>query len=446
MNTFNLHPWIIDILNNNNIKQWTPIQEQSLKLFNCKKNIVGISPTGTGKTLAYVLPILQSLDLNAKKYQAIIVCPTRELARQVNSVLQMFKTKDNNLKISLWIGGIDINKLINEAKTNSGHIIICTPQRFLEVSKELPNSIFSNVKTFVLDEADMLMDLNFYPQIHQIIAKLPFENIYKIAMSATLHDVLNHELKNIYHNVEIINLNHLDLLMNKIEHYLVKDIDKNHALATILNQVNPYFCLIFTNTTKKADEIYKQLLMQNRNVINLHSKLSTRARKNNYKDIKQQKFQYVVASDLFSRGMDIDVASHVISYDLPDNPDWYLHRAGRVGRSRYTGHSYVLYHPQDQAKLEKILKKNIQFKTKQIKNNELVDAKINLKPYKPINEAQEQEIKKLIHTNKNNIKPGYKKKLKQEISKIKQKHKRAHIENLVKKQRLAKYRNQDKNN
>lgn len=106
----------------------------------------------------------------------------------------------------------------------------------------------------------------------------------------------------------------------------------------------------------------------------------------------------------------------------------------------------MLYHPQDQAKLEKILKKNIQFKTKQIKNNELVDAKINLRSHKPINEAQEQEIKKLIHTNKNNIKPGYKKKLKQEISKIKQKHKRAHIENLVKKQRLAKYRNQDKNN
>lgn len=445
MNTFNLKPWIINALDPN-INKWTMIQEKSLPISLAQQNFIGVSPTGTGKTLAYILPILQAIDLTQKSHQAIIVCPTRELARQVKHVFQTLKISNQNYKVSLWIGGLDLNKLINDAKVNLGQIIICTPQRFLEVSNQLPDKAFENVKTLVLDEADMLMDLNFYPQIHQICNKLDFDNVQKIAMSATLHDMLNNELKTLFKQTTIINLNHADLLINKIDHYIIKTTDKNHALAVVLNQISPYFCLIFANTAKKADEIYKFLLAQNKNVVNFHAKLSTRERKNNYKAIKDKKFQYVVASDLFSRGMDIEGASHVISYDIPEAPEWYMHRAGRVGRSKYTGTSYVLYQPSDQNKLDKILKKKIHFKVKQIKNNELVDAKLNLSSRKPINQAQEQEIKKVVRTASKKVKPGYKKKLKQDIQKIKQKHKRQHIEALVKKQRLSSYKQQEKNN
>lgn len=445
MNTYNLNSWIINTIKKNNIKEWTPIQDKVLSSLSKEKNIIGISPTGTGKTLAYVLPILQKIDINLKSCQSIIVCPTRELARQVFNVFKDFRQSQEDLKIKLWIGGLDLNKLINEAKNQFAHIIICTPQRFLEVSSELPSKTFEHVNTFVLDEADMLLDLNFYPQIYKITEKLNFSEVTKFAFSATLHDVLNHELIKLFKNIYVINLNNIDILMKKINHYIIKTHDKNHALSVLLNQINPYFCLIFTNTKQKADEIYKLLLEQNYNVINLHSGLSTRARKNNYKNIKNQKYQYVVASDLFSRGLDIDGASHIINYDIPDSPEWYIHRAGRTGRGKYNGESYVIYKTSDQKNLEKIINKKIVFKTKQIKNNELVDAKLNLHTNKFVNHEQEKEIKKVVSTNSKVVKPGYKKKLKSKIKKIKQKYKREHIEKLVKNKRLEKYRNQENN-
>lgn len=440
MNTFNLKPWISSSLKNNNIKEFTQIQERSLNLLNEGKNFIGVSPTGTGKTLAYLLPILERIDFTVNKYQAVIVCPTRELARQVFNVLKTFRDEQPDLKTKLWIGGVDLNQLINNAKINFSHIIICTPQRFLEVSNNLPNTLFENVHTFVLDEADMLLDLNFYPQIAQITEKLDFENVYKIAMSATLHNQLNNEINKIFKNTIVVNLNNIDKLMQKINHYVIKTNDKQHALSVILNTINPYFCLIFTNTKTKADEIYKLLLSQNYNVINLHSGLSTRSRKNNYKDIKNQKFQYVVASDLFSRGMDIEGASHIVNYDIPKTPEWYIHRAGRTGRNKYTGISYVLYTNNDQKDFEKILNKKIHFQIKQIKNNELVDSRLNLKKKKIKNEKQEKEIRKVVATNSKIVKPGYKKKLRSKINKIKQKHKREHIEKLVKKERMKQYR------
>lgn len=443
MSTYNLKSWILTCLKNNNINKFTPIQEKSLSLMNSGKNFIGVSHTGSGKTLAYLLPILERLDFNINKYQAIIVSPTRELARQVFNVLKLFKEEQPNLKAKLWIGGIDLNQSINNARTNYAHIIICTPQRFLEISNNLPNTLFENVNTFVLDEADMLLDLNFYPQITQISNKLNFDNIYKIAMSATLHNQLNNEINKIYKNTIVTNLNNVDKLMQKIDHIVIKTNDKQHALSVILNTINPYFCLIFTNTKTKANEIYKLLLNQNYNVINLHSGLSTRSRKNNYKDIKNQKFQYVVASDLFSRGMDIEGASHIINYDIPKTPEWYIHRAGRTGRNKYTGISYVLYTNNDQKDFQKILDKKIHFQVKQIKNNELVDSKLNFKNRKIKNDQQEKEIKKILATNSKIVKPGYKKKLRSKINKIKQKHKREHIEKLIKKERIKQYHNKD---
>ena len=433
MNFYNLEKWLENTINELNIHKWTEIQEKALQLSLENKNFIGISPTGTGKTLAFLLPILNRINFSIFKLQSIIIAPTRELCRQIFSVLQEFKKNNKQLKVSLLIGGNDLNKSINNLKSNSSQIVISTPKRFLEVAKELPSVIFENINSFVLDEADMLLDLNFFPDINKIIDCINLnDSIIKIAMGATLHDLLNNEIKKIFKNITTINLNNLNLTINKISHVLIKTHDKKHALAVLVNQLNPYFCVIFTNTNKTANEVYKYLLSLGVNVTNLHSDLLSRERKNNYKSIKNNKFQYVVASDLFSRGLDIDGASHVINYDLPDDVQWYIHRSGRVGRGKYTGISYGLFGNNDLIKLKKILNKKIHFQVKQIKNNELVDFKINLKPKKKFNPEQENEINKIINKNKNNIKPKYKQKLKEKIKKIKQKYKHQHIDKIMK--------------
>lgn len=442
MNYFNLKPWIKQYLINKKFNDWTPIQLEFLKEIKSNKNLIGISPTGSGKTLSFLLPILNKIDFSKKKYQAIIVCPTRELARQIEGIINEIKPYNNELRTALWIGGLDLDKLIKQAQLNNNpQIIVCTPKRFLEVSQNLPDSKFENLIAFGLDEADMLLDLNFMKEIKQISNKLDLEkkDVWKFATSATLHNLLNNELQQIYKNIKVIDLNNNDVIYNKIKHYLLKTQDKNHALSVLLQKINPYFCIIFVNTTKKADEIYKMLLQQNYQVINLHAGLKTRERKNNYKEIKRLNYQYVVASDLVSRGLDIDGASHVISYDMPQNSQWYIHRAGRTGRSKYIGESYILYNPNEFETLNKLSGLKLNLINCQIKNNQLVDANIKISRKKISSTEQDLEIKKTINISSKKVKPGYKKKLKEKIKKIEQKYKRRHIEKLVKEQRKKEY-------
>ena len=438
-----LKPWINDALSKQNIVEYTEIQKKSLPLSLKGSNLIGIAPTGTGKTLAFLLPILNKLELN-NEIQAIIICPTRELARQINSKIDEFKKVNNKLKSVLWIGGEDINKQLKTASNQNYQIIVSTPKRFIEITNKVPTLNFKNLQIVVLDEADMLLDLGFFPEINSMFDKFEkLENVQKMAFSATLHDLLSQQLSKYFKNTKIVSTSDSIYQNSKIKHYLVKNTDKFHALSVIANQISPYLCLIFVNTKKEADEIYKYLLEQNRSVINLHGGLKTRERKNNYRDIKNLKYQYVVASDLASRGLDIDGASHVISWNLADDPEWYVHRSGRAGRSKYEGISYVFYDEKDNEKLLTLIKKGINFETLQVKNNQLVKAKIRLRKKPVINLEQEQEIKELVKKTKKNVKPGYKKKLKNEIQKIKQKHKRKYIEQSVKEQRIKKYKQEN---
>ena len=148
----------------------------------------------------------------------------------------------------------------------------------------------------------------------------------------------------------------------------------------------------------------------------------------------------MVCSDLASRGLDIDGASHVINWDLPDDFNWYLHRAGRCGRNKYSGESYILFNDSDNQKILDLIKKGVEFKNLTIKNNQLVSTKEKIYHKPKINQEQEKEIKLFVAKAKKNVKPGYKKKLKNEIKKIKQKHKRKHIEKVVKENRIKGYK------
>lgn len=440
MQGFYFKEWIKQTLLTNNINKPTPIQQKVIPYAIKNQNVIGIAPTGTGKTLAFLLPILENLDFN-KGYQALIVCPTRELARQIYAKVNEFKKVNPDLKASLWIGGEDLNKQIKNVNNNA-QIIIATPTRFLEIYKIHKQINLKNLATVVLDEADMLLDLGFFKEIDQIFNHLSsLKKLQKLAFSATIHELLSHQLSKYLSNAKIFNIANSIYDNDKIKHHLIWNDDKFHALSVIANQISPYLCLIFANTKKTSDEIFEFLKNQNRNVINLHAGLKTRQRKNNYQDIKKLKYQYVVASDLASRGLDIDGASHVISWNMPDDSEWYIHRAGRAGRQKYEGISYVFHSKDDEPKILKLLKKGIVFENYRIKNNQLLKTTKKVKEYKPkLNPVQEKEIKEFVQKTKKDVKPGYKKKMKAQIHKIKQKHKREHLEKIIKAKRVENYK------
>lgn len=444
MQGYDFKKWINLGLEKMNITKPTEIQKDVWSKALKNENIIGIAPTGTGKTLAFLIPILQRLDFQLG-YQGLIICPTRELARQIYAKVNEFKPFNEQLKTALWIGGEDLNKQVNTVN-NGAQIIVCTPTRFLEVYKIQPTINLKNLKTVVLDEADMLLDLGFFKEIDQIFTLLQNVNdLQKMSFSATIHNLLSQQLAKYLDNAKVINLAASLYNHEKIKNILVWTNDKFHALSVIANQISPYLCIIFANTKKQADEIFEFLKAQDRSVINLHAGLQTRERKNNYKDIKNLKYQYVVASDLASRGLDIEGASHVISWSLPNDPEWYIHRAGRTGRQKYEGISYILYNEEEKPNVLKLIKKGLVFENYTIKNNQLVKTNRRVRNNQPkVSQAQEKEIKEFILKAKKDVKPGYKKKMQAGINKIKQKHKREHLEKVIKEKRIAGYKTQKK--
>lgn len=428
--------WIQKTLNQLKIDKLTEIQEESIKLLPNKNNFIGVSYTGTGKTLAFLLPILNNLELN-DKLQSIIILPTRELARQIFQVISIFKKNQNLLNAKLLIGGESINKQIDSLKTNP-QIIITTPDRFLDILKEnYTNMNFSYLNNLVLDEADMLLDLGFFSQIDKIISILEQmnSNIQKIAFSATFHEMLSKKLSKYFTNTKIVDTTKKKQTIQNIEHFLINNHDKFHSLSILLNKINPYFCLIFANKKTEVDEIYSFLKKQKRDVIKIHGNLQNRERKISYNNIKNNKYQFVVCSDLLSRGMDIDGASHIISWNLPNELEWYFHRSGRTGRGKYTGYSYILNDNKDLKIINRLFEKGINFKSLKIKNNNLVNDVYKHNFKLEISEEQKQEINK-VYSKKLKKKPGYKKQRKEELSKINKKYRKKAISEKIKKHKI----------
>lgn len=435
----NFQKWILDSLQEQKIIRPTKIQKEVFLAINSKQNIIGIAPTGTGKTLAFGLPILNEMDFS-KGLQAIIVAPTRELARQIFSKISIFKKHQNKLQIRLLVGGESLERQVN-SHINKAQIIVATPTRLKEIINEKSIN-FSEIRFLVFDEADMLMDLGFSQEIDFINQTFGNDEIRKFSFSATLHEMLSIQLKKYFTNTKIINVSNSIYQNDKIKHFVIHNADKWHSLSVIINTIEPFLCLIFANTKKEVEEIYKYLLNQNKNVTILHGDLLQRQRKNNYRDTKNNKFQYVVASDIASRGLDIDGASHVINWNLPQENEWYVHRSGRTGRGKYTGESYVLYDKKDDEKLQQLSKKGIVFNHKTVKQNKLIDKthrfikKTNLTDLKTTNEVK----KVLVQFASSKVKPGYKKKLSEQIKKIEQKNKRNHIEKKMNSLRIKNYK------
>lgn len=380
------------------------VQETTFRQFDNEKSAVIISPTGTGKTHAYLIPLVKRINLSLKAVQAVIIVPTNELVNQVGEMLKPIKGK---ISVKLIRANDDKKRLINSFKNEQPQIIIGTPGRLLDlVVKENVLKIHTS-KYLILDEADMLFDFDFMSQIDPVVKNL---NSKVFVFSATMPKNLHSWINKYFGSAEMIDLTtKIDL---KIDHYiLMAGMDKDYRLLQLLGAINPFLCIVFVSKNEIVDEVYKLILDKGHNVAKISSKLSIKERKNVIIEARLLKYQYIVASDLASRGMDFIGVSHIINYDLPYQLEYYIHRSGRTGRMGAHGEVFSFFEDKASRKFQSLENKGITFKKVKINNQgELVAHKSKKDGLKDDEIAAIKKIKKPTK-----VKPGYKKKNKEAI-------------------------------
>jgi ATP-dependent RNA helicase CshB len=423
---FSFQPFIIEAIKELRFYKPTEIQERIIPSILRGESVIGQSQTGTGKTHAYLLPIIEKIDPDHEAVQAVITAPTRELATQIyHEILKIIKfcPSDRQITARCFIGGTDKQKAIEKLKTQP-HIVVGTPGRINDLIREQALNVWT-ATTLVVDEADLMLDMGFIVDVDQIAARMPKE-LQMLVFSATIPEKLKPFLKKYMENPKYVHVAPKQVTAEKIEHVLVplRSRDKAKLLHEMLVAYNPYLAIVFTNTKKMADEVADRLIEKGMKVGILHGDLTPRERKKMMRQIRDLEFQYIVATDLAARGIDIEGVSHVINYELPKDLQFYIHRVGRTARAGYTGIATTIYEPSDQDAITRLEKMGIEFLHRDLIRGEWVD----LPPWNRRSKRakQDAEIEQLLAKMKKSkqIKPGYKKKLLAEIEKQKKRLRR----------------------
>ncbi|MFA5692218.1 MAG: DEAD/DEAH box helicase [Acholeplasmataceae bacterium] len=400
------------ILKNLNFNELTPIQKETIKNFNKSENIVGLAPTGTGKTHAYLIPILLNTSTDSL-LETIIIVPTNELVIQVSKMLLDTKTEITSRAI---YGDMDLKKEANRFKNNPPKILITTPQKLIDLTFKYNVINLNQIKYFVLDEADMLFDDSFIKLIDPFVEKL--SNSKFLLYSASLNEIMNPFIKKYFGS--FINIDTTKESILDIDYYLVENhLNKLETLDNLLTNLNPFLGLIFVSKNEDINLVYEYLLNHNYNVISYSSKHNLKTRRRLLNDIHNLKYQYIVTSDLLARGIDFE-SSHIINYDLPYKLEYFTHRSGRTGRMGKKGEVYLIYENNDSRKIDKLIDMGIDFTKVTITKNGI--KKVIKRKYK-YDKQIAAAIKSVPKPTK--VKPGYKKKhqklVKEEIKKIRKK-------------------------
>lgn len=424
---FNFQPFIFDALGELKFTKPTEIQERLIPSIGRGESVIGQSQTGTGKTHAYLLPLINKIDTSKQEVQAVITAPTRELANQIyQEVLKVTKfcPEDNQITAKLFVGGTDKVRAIEKLK-NQPHIVVGTPGRINDLVKEQALKVYT-ADMIVVDEADLMLDMGFIQDVDQIASKMT-EKLQILVFSATIPEKLKPFLKKYMENPRFTHVAPKQVTAAKVEHVLVplRHRNKVELLHNMLIAYNPYLAIIFTNTKKMADQVAEGLLEKGLKVGRIHGGLSPRDRKKMMKQITDLEYQYVVATDLAARGIDIEGVSHVINYELPTDLDFYIHRVGRTARADYSGVACTFYDHADEDALVRLEKMGITFINMDIDKNEMVKIgernkrKQRLKQVDEIDKRAQSLVKK-----PKSVKPGYKKKKSREVEEFKKRQRR----------------------
>lgn len=424
---YGLKPFILEAVKELGFSEPTEIQDKLIPVIGKGESAIGQSQTGTGKTHAYLLPIIEKINPALNEVQAVISAPTRELANQIyQEVLKVIQHAPEGEQITArcFIGGTDKLRTIEKLKTQP-QIVIGTPGRINDLVKE--QALFVHkASILVVDEADLMLDMGFIHDVDQFAARMP-EKLQMLVFSATIPEKLKPFLKKYMDNPKYIQVDPRRAAAEKIEHIImpVRHRNKVSLVHSALEAFNPYLAIVFTNTKKKADEVADGLIAQGVKVGRIHGDLTPRERKRVMKQIKDLEYQYLVATDLAARGIDIEGVSHVINYELPTDLDFYIHRVGRTARAGYSGIALTIYESSDEDALNRLEKMGVQFKNVDLEKGEIVEIGERNKRKKRQKQEDETDVKaKSMVRKPQKVKPGYKKKMQADIDKIKKRAKR----------------------
>ncbi|WP_171311210.1 DEAD/DEAH box helicase [Enterococcus cecorum] len=417
---FQLQDYLLTAIADKGFKQPTEVQERLIPVIQAGRSVVGQSQTGTGKTHTFLLPIFNQLDLEQQNVQAVITAPSRELATQIyQAAKQLADFSGEEISIMNFVGGTDKLRQVERLATKQPHIVIGTPGRILDLVTS-GDLLIHTTQVMVVDEADMTLDLGFLADVDQIAGRMP-DNLQMLVFSATIPEKLRPFLRKYMNNPLIEEIKPKTVISETIDNWLIstKGKDVNKIIYQLLTIGHPYLAIVFANTKQRVDEISQYLKNQGLSVATIHGDILPRERKRVMKQIQNLDFQYVVATDLAARGIDIEGVSHVINAEIPDDLEFFIHRVGRTGRNQLPGTAITLYEPSDEKKINEIEALGITFKPKEIKNDEVVDSYDR-------NRRQKREKKRdeldttligLVKKKKKKIKPGYKKQIQREIEK-----------------------------
>lgn len=332
---------IISGLNAMGIEEPTEIQEKIIPLALEKTNIIGQSETGTGKTLAYLLPIIENIDINKKEMQCIILAPTHELAIQINNTINELK-KASGLEITSapLIGSANIKRQIDNLKAKP-HILVGSAGRILELIRKKKVSAHT-IKTIVIDEVDKLLDKNNLPTVKDIIKVTP-KYTQIMMFSATLNNKTLDIAKTLAEDIKVVSVKGNKVNENINHNYIKTDSRKKvEALRKLLNALKSPKVLVFNNDSYTTNTAVEYLSFNNVKVAAIGGNGKMEDRKRALEDFRKGKINVLIASDIAARGLDIKGVTHVINFDIPEDSKDYLHRAGRVGRAGENGEVFSL--------------------------------------------------------------------------------------------------------
>ncbi|MCB0292093.1 MAG: DEAD/DEAH box helicase [Calditrichaeota bacterium] len=334
----------------------TPIQAQAIPIALAGHDLIGTAQTGTGKTAAFVLPILNKLlSGSQRRSRALIVTPTRELAEQIHETIRALGT-GTRLRSATIYGGVGANPQI-KALRQGVEILVACPGRLLDHINQ-GYADLSGIEVLVLDEADRMLDMGFLPDVKRILKHVPQQR-QTLLFSATFPPKIEELASQSLHKPQRVAVG-LSKPVHTVSHALfpVAPHLKTPMLLALLKQTDTDSVLIFTRTKHRAERLSRQIGRLGYKVTSLHSNRSQNQRQTSLNGFKSGKYQIMVATDIAARGLDVESVSHVINFDMPDTADAYIHRIGRTGRAQRSGDAFTLMTPEDNAMvktLEKIM-------------------------------------------------------------------------------------------
>lgn len=425
---FKFQPFIERALEDLGFKEPTEVQEKLIPIVQSGRDLVGESKTGSGKTHTFLLPIFERLNPELSEVQVVITAPSRELATQIyQASKQIADQSEKEIRLANYVGGTDKARQLDKLKNSQPHIVIGTPGRIYDLVKSGDLTIHK-ASTFVVDEADMTLDMGFLDTVDKIASSLP-KKVQILVFSATIPQKLQPFLKKYLTNPVMEQIKTQTVIADTIDNWLVstKGRERKQQILEMTKILRPYLAMIFVNTKERADELHSYLVANGLKVAKIHGGVPPRERKRLMNQLKHLAYEYLVATDLAARGIDIEGVSHVINDQIPQDLSFFVHRVGRTGRNGLAGTAITLYQPSDDSDIRDLEKLGISFVPKVLKNGEFQDThdrdrRAN-REKKTI--APDTEIIGLVKKKKKKIKPGYKKKIEWKVKEKRRKERRA---------------------